>query len=58
MAPSPRVTLTETDGTTLLVVSELSPTKQALDADSGGAADAMRETFAQLELLAELTSKS
>jgi uncharacterized protein YndB with AHSA1/START domain len=52
------VTLTETDGTTLLVVSELFPSKEALDAD-GGAADAMPETFAQLdELLVELASAS
>ena len=53
------VTLTETDGKTLLVVSELYPSKEALDADGGGAADALRETFVQLEeLLVELTSKS
>jgi uncharacterized protein YndB with AHSA1/START domain len=52
------VTLTETDGTTLLVVSELFSSKEALDAD-GGAADAMPETFAQLdELLVELASAS
>ena len=53
------VTLTETDGKTLLVVSELHPSKEALDADGGGAADAMHETFGQLdELLVELASKS
>ena len=53
------VTLTETDGKTLLVVSERYPSKEALDADGGGAADALRETFVQLEeLLVELTSKS
>jgi uncharacterized protein YndB with AHSA1/START domain len=52
------VTLTETDGKTLLVVSELYPSKEALDADGGGAADAMHETFGQLdELLVELASK-
>ena len=51
------VTFTETDGTTLLVVSELFPSKEALEAD-GGAADAMDETFGQLaELLVELASK-
>lgn len=53
------VTLTEADGTTLLVVSELFPSKEALDADGGGAADAMDETFEQLdELLVELASQS
>ncbi len=53
------VTLTETDGTTLLVVSELYPSNEALDADGGGAADAMQETFGQLdELLVELASSS
>jgi len=53
------VTLTGTDGKTLLVVSELYPSKEALDADGDGAADAMHETFDQLdELLVELASKS
>ena len=53
------VTLTETDGKTLVVVSELYPSKEALDADGGGAADATPETFGQLdELLVDLTSKS
>lgn len=52
------VTLTETDGRTLVVVSELFPSKEALDAE-GGAADAMDETFGQLdELLVELASTS
>lgn len=51
------VTLTETNGTTLLVVSELFPSAEALDADGGGAAEAMHETFGQLdELLIELAS--
>lgn len=51
------VTLTEADGKTLLVVSELYPSSAALEAEGGGAADAMDETFGQLdELLAELTS--
>ena len=50
------VTLTETDGTTLVVVSELYPSKEALDAEGGGATEAMHETFAQLDdLLAELS---
>jgi len=53
------VTLTETDGTTLVVVSELYPSPEALDADGGGAADAMHETFGQLDqLLVELASAS
>ena len=53
------VTLTETDGTTLVVVSELYPSEEALEADGGGATDAMPETFRQLDdLLAELTSTS
>ena len=52
------VTLTETDGRTLLVVSELFPSKEALEAD-GGAAEAMPETLRQLdELLVELASTS
>jgi uncharacterized protein YndB with AHSA1/START domain len=53
------VTLTETDGRTLLVVSELFPSKEALDAEGGGAAEAMPETLRQLdELLVELVSRS
>lgn len=53
------VTLTETHGRTLLVVSELYPSNEALDADGGGASDAMHETFRQLdELLVELASQT
>jgi uncharacterized protein YndB with AHSA1/START domain len=53
------VTLTEQDGKTLLVMSELYPSKEALDADGAGAADATHETFGQLdELLVELVSES
>ena len=53
------VTLTEADGKTLVVVSELYPSEEALDADGGGAADAMHETFGQLdELLVDLASTS
>jgi uncharacterized protein YndB with AHSA1/START domain len=53
------VTLTETDGKTLLVMSELYPSKEALDAEGAGAADATHETFGQLdELLVELASAS
>ena len=52
------VTFEERDGRTLLVMSELHPTKEALDAAGGGAQDAMRETFGQLdELLAELPGR-
>jgi uncharacterized protein YndB with AHSA1/START domain len=53
------VTLTEKDGRTLLVMSEVYPSKEALDAEGTGAADATHETFEQLdELLVELASKS
>ncbi len=53
------VTLTEADGKSLVVVSELYPSEEALDADGGGAADAMHETFGQLdELLVDLASTS
>ena len=49
------VTLTEEGGQTLLVMSELYPSKEALDAAGTGAADAMHETFSQLdEMLATL----
>jgi hypothetical protein len=42
----------------VVVVSEVFPSKDALEAE-GGAADAMHETFAQLdELLVELVSSS
>ena len=45
------VTLEEKDGKTLLVLHELYPSKEALDAAGSGAADAMRETFGQLDEL-------
>jgi len=49
------VTFEERDGKTLLVMHELYPSKEALDAAGTGAADAMVETFAQLdELLVDL----
>jgi uncharacterized protein YndB with AHSA1/START domain len=52
------VTFEERAGKTLLVVSELYPTKEALDAAGTGAQEAMRETFGQLdELLAELSAR-
>jgi len=48
----------ERDGKTLLIMSELYPTKEALDAAGTGAQDAMHETFGQLdELLAELSAR-
>ena len=49
------VTFDEQSGTTRLVMHELYPSKEALDAAGTGAADAMVETFAQLDdLLATL----
>jgi uncharacterized protein YndB with AHSA1/START domain len=45
------VTFEEQGGKTLLVVHDLYPTKEALDAAGTGAADAMVETFAQLDEL-------
>ena len=49
------VTFEEKGGQTLLVMSELYPSKEALDAAGTGAADATHETFALLdELLATL----
>jgi uncharacterized protein YndB with AHSA1/START domain len=44
------VTFEEEDGRTVVVVSELYPSKEALDAE-GGAADALQETFGQLDEL-------
>ena len=44
------VTFEEEDGRTLLVMSELFPSKEALDAGAG-ATDAMQETFGQLDEL-------
>jgi len=52
------VTFEERDGKTLLVMSELYPTKEALDAAGTGAQEATHETFVQLdELLAELSAR-
>jgi uncharacterized protein YndB with AHSA1/START domain len=45
------VTFEERGGKTLLVVHELYPSKEALDAAGTGAADAMGETFEQLDEL-------
>jgi uncharacterized protein YndB with AHSA1/START domain len=47
--PVTTVTLEEKDGRTLLVVSELYPSKEALDAAGTGAWDAIGETFGQLD---------
>src|SRR5262245_6755820 len=53
--PVTTVTFEEQGGKTLLVMHELYPSKEALDAAGTGAADAMSETFEQLdELLATL----
>ncbi|MEP7138531.1 MAG: SRPBCC family protein [Caldimonas sp.] len=53
--PVTTVTLEERGGTTLLVMHELHPSKEALDAAGTGAAVAMGETFEQLdELLVSL----
>ena len=52
------VTFEERNGQTLLVMSELYPTKEALDAAGIGAQEATHETFGQLdELLAELSAR-
>jgi uncharacterized protein YndB with AHSA1/START domain len=45
------VTFEEKDGKTLLVMSELYPSRQALDAAGTGATDALPESFAQLDAL-------
>jgi len=45
------VTFEEKGGRTLLVVHDLYPSKEALDAAGTGAADAMSETFEQLDEL-------
>jgi len=49
--PVTTVTLAEKGGKTMLVLQELYPTKQALDAAGTGAADALSETFSQLDEL-------
>jgi uncharacterized protein YndB with AHSA1/START domain len=49
--PVTTVTFEEKGGKTLLVVHELYPSKEALDAAGTGAAEAMVETFAQLDEL-------
>jgi len=55
--PVTTVTFEERGGKTLLVMHELYPSKEALDAAGTGAAEAMGETFEQLdELLVTLSS--
>ena len=49
--PVTTVTFDEKGGKTLLVMRELYPSKEALDAAGTGAADAMGETFEQLDQL-------
>jgi uncharacterized protein YndB with AHSA1/START domain len=49
--PVTTVTFEERGGNTLVVLHELYPSKEALDAAGTGAADAMAETFAQLDEL-------
>jgi uncharacterized protein YndB with AHSA1/START domain len=49
--PVTTLTLTETDGKTLIVLTERYPSKEALDAAGTGAQDAMHETFGQLDEL-------
>jgi len=49
--PVTTVSFEETGGKTLLVMHELYPSKEALDAAGTGAADATHETFAQLDEL-------
>lgn len=57
--PVTTVTFEEEGGKTLLVMRELYPSKEALDAAGTGAADAMGETFEQLdELLAALSASA
>jgi len=52
------VTFEEKNGQTMLVMSELYPTKEALDAAGTGAQDALHETFGQLDqVLASLAAK-
>jgi uncharacterized protein YndB with AHSA1/START domain len=52
--PVTTVTFEEKGGKTLLVMRELYPSKEALDAAGTGAAEAMSETFAQLDELLDL----
>ena len=49
--PVTTVTFEEKDGKTLLVLHELYPSKEALDASGTGAQEALAETFGQLDEL-------
>ncbi len=49
--PVTTLTFEEKDGKTLLTLSELYPSKEALDAAGTGAAEALTETFGQLDEL-------
>jgi hypothetical protein len=51
VGPVTTVTFEEKGGKTLLVLHERYPSKEALDAAGTGAAEAMVETFAQLDEL-------
>ena len=50
------VTFEEQDSRTLLVMSEVFASREALEADGGGAAEAMHETFSQLDDLLATTA--
>ena len=55
--PVTTVTFDEDDGRTLVVLTERYPSKEALDAEGTGAAEATHETFVQLdEVLATLVA--
>jgi len=56
--PVTTATFEEKDGKTLVVIHDLYPSKDALDAAGTGAADAMGETFEQLEELLGTLSQS
>jgi uncharacterized protein YndB with AHSA1/START domain len=56
--PATTVTFEEKGGKTLLVLHELYPSKEALDAAGTGAADAMPEQFGQLDALLVTRAKT
>lgn len=56
--PVTTLTFEEKGGKTLLVMHELYPSKEALDAAGTGAADAMGETFEQLDELLVVLGES
>ncbi|MER8903594.1 SRPBCC domain-containing protein [Mesorhizobium sp. M0772] len=56
--PVTTLTFEEKGGNTLLVMHELYPSKEALDAAGTGAADAMGETFEQLDELLVVLGES